>query len=123
MATSLVAKFEVHEHNDLNAKGEEFPLFTTVQMTFFLPAFEKRTLAMAVMGLTGGLLSLFSVASDARKDVADMDLAELANVRVSPFEVSFHLDSGYRAHQARSTRAHNLFRSTDDKGDWSWMIR
>jgi iron complex outermembrane receptor protein len=31
------------------------------------------------------------------KDVADMDIGELANVRVSPFEVSFHLDNGYRA--------------------------
>lgn len=61
---------------------------------------------MAVMGLAGGLLPLFSMASDsvavsvavaARKDVADMDLGELANVRVSPFEVSAYLDSGYRA--------------------------
>ncbi len=58
------------------------------------------------MGLTGGLLPLFSMASDlpavqlaatAKKDVADMDLGELANVRVSPFEVSTYLDSGYRA--------------------------
>ncbi|PKO64740.1 MAG: TonB-dependent receptor [Betaproteobacteria bacterium HGW-Betaproteobacteria-16] len=30
-------------------------------------------------------------------DVADMDIAELVNVRVSPFEVSTHLDRGYRA--------------------------
>lgn len=68
---------------------------------------------MAVMGLAGGLLPLFSMASDsvavpsdsiavsvavaARKDVADMDLAELANGHVSPFEVSAYLDSGYRA--------------------------
>lgn len=96
MATSLVAKFEAHEQNDPNAKGEELPLFTTVQMTF-LPVFEIRTLAMAVMGLAGGLLPLFSMASDARKDVADMDLAELANGHVSPFEVSAYLDSGYRA--------------------------
>lgn len=72
------------------------PPFTTVQMTF-LPAFEIRTLAMAVIGLAGGLLPLFSMASDARKDVADMDLAELANGHVSPFEVSAYLDSGYRA--------------------------
>jgi iron complex outermembrane receptor protein len=33
----------------------------------------------------------------AAKDVADMDIAELVNVRVSPFDVSAHLDSGYRA--------------------------
>ena len=31
------------------------------------------------------------------KDVADMDIAELVNVRVSPFDVSSHLDNGYRA--------------------------
>lgn len=31
------------------------------------------------------------------KDVADMDIAELVNVRVSPFDVSTGLDSGYRA--------------------------
>lgn len=31
------------------------------------------------------------------RDVADMDLAELVNVRVSPFDVSTRLDSGYRA--------------------------
>ncbi len=31
------------------------------------------------------------------KDVADMDIAELVKVRVSPFDVSTRLDSGYRA--------------------------
>ncbi|MDO8312837.1 MAG: TonB-dependent receptor [Sideroxyarcus sp.] len=31
------------------------------------------------------------------KEVADMDIGELVNVRVSPFDVSAHLDSGYRA--------------------------
>jgi iron complex outermembrane receptor protein len=31
------------------------------------------------------------------KDVADMDIGELVNVRVSPFDVSTRLDSGYRA--------------------------
>lgn len=38
-----------------------------------------------------------AASSDKAKDVADMDLEELANVRVSPFEVSTRLDSGYRA--------------------------
>jgi iron complex outermembrane receptor protein len=33
----------------------------------------------------------------AKRDVADMDIAELADVRVSPFDVSSHLDHGYRA--------------------------
>lgn len=31
------------------------------------------------------------------RDVADMDIAELVNVRVSPFNVSLQLDDGYRA--------------------------
>lgn len=31
------------------------------------------------------------------KDVADMDIDELVNVRVSPFEVSINLDNGYHA--------------------------
>jgi iron complex outermembrane receptor protein len=40
----------------------------------------------------------FAIAQAApAKDVADMDIAELVNVRVSPFDVSSHLDSGYRA--------------------------
>lgn len=75
-------------------------------MTFCWPKFEMRPLAQAAMGLAGGLLPLFAMANDpsaaaavvaARKDVADMDLGELVNVRVSPFEVSAYLDSGYRA--------------------------
>lgn len=33
----------------------------------------------------------------ATMDVAGMDIGELVNVRVSPFEVSTHLDQGYRA--------------------------
>src|SRR5688572_737810 len=35
-------------------------------------------------------------------DVADMDITELVNVRVSPFDVSAHLDRGYRASNAVS---------------------
>lgn len=38
----------------------------------------------------------------AGRDVADMDITELVNVRVSPFDVSSHLDSGYRASNAVS---------------------
>jgi iron complex outermembrane receptor protein len=37
-----------------------------------------------------------------RPDVADMDITELVNVRVSPFDVSSHLDRGYRASNAVS---------------------
>ncbi len=47
------------------------------------------------------LLSVLVCATDkvtaAVKDLADMDLEELVKVRVSPFEVSTQLDSGYRA--------------------------
>ncbi|WP_341890619.1 TonB-dependent receptor [Variovorax sp. YR752] len=38
----------------------------------------------------------------AARDVADMDISELVNVRVSPFDVSSHLDRGYRASNAVS---------------------
>lgn len=38
-----------------------------------------------------------AIPTNPAKDVADMDIAELVNVKVSPFEVSTQLDSGYRA--------------------------
>lgn len=38
-----------------------------------------------------------TVAAARPKDVADMDIGELVNVRVSPFDVSTSLDKGYRA--------------------------
>jgi iron complex outermembrane receptor protein len=38
-----------------------------------------------------------SVPEQAPRSVADMDLAELVEVRVSPFDVASHLDRGYRA--------------------------
>ncbi|MEP6875193.1 MAG: TonB-dependent receptor [Burkholderiales bacterium] len=38
----------------------------------------------------------------AGRNVADMDITELVNVRVSPFDVSSHLDRGYRASNAVS---------------------
>jgi iron complex outermembrane receptor protein len=41
-------------------------------------------------------------AAPAPHDVADMDITELVNVRVSPFDVSSHLDKGYRASNAVS---------------------
>ncbi len=43
-----------------------------------------------------------SPAAPATPDVADMDITELVNVRVSPFDVSSHLDRGYRASNAVS---------------------
>ncbi|HSI59032.1 MAG TPA: TonB-dependent receptor [Ideonella sp.] len=42
------------------------------------------------------------VAAPAGRDVADMDISDLVNVRVSPFDVSSHLDRGYRASTAVS---------------------
>lgn len=41
-------------------------------------------------------------ATPAGSDLADMDITELVNVRVSPFDVSSHLDRGYRASNAVS---------------------
>ncbi|MDT4290994.1 TonB-dependent receptor [Methylomonas sp. MO1] len=41
--------------------------------------------------------NLAEQADDASRDVADMDLLELVNVKVSPFDVSSQLDSGYLA--------------------------
>jgi iron complex outermembrane receptor protein len=38
-----------------------------------------------------------AVAAASPKDVADMDITELVNVRVSPFDVSTRFDRGYRA--------------------------
>lgn len=50
---------------------------------------------------TNALVGIETIASgkpdDTRKDVADMDLAELVNVKVSPFDVSTQLDNGYLA--------------------------
>lgn len=66
-------------------------------MTCVSPGSRLRALAMLVMGLGCGLPNLPLALAASPKDVADMDLEELANVRVSPFDVSAHLDSGYRA--------------------------
>lgn len=64
--------------------------------------------AIAIIGLPGVLLwpqpdamasNTIRLASSGTPviDVASMDIVELVNVRVSPFEVSAHLDQGYRA--------------------------
>lgn len=47
-----------------------------------------------------GMLPPASAAAE--RDVADMDITELVNVLVSPFDVSSHLDRGYRASNALS---------------------
>ncbi|PVV09553.1 MAG: TonB-dependent receptor [gamma proteobacterium symbiont of Ctena orbiculata] len=41
--------------------------------------------------------SVTSTSAEQRSDLADLDIDELVNVRVSPFDVAVHLDSGYRA--------------------------
>lgn len=81
-------------------------------MTLFLPAFAVRTFVMIPMTLACGLLHIplaqakdtitTAASTNSKKDVADMDLVELANVRVSPFDVSAYLDQGYRASNAVS---------------------
>lgn len=63
--------------------------------------------AITVALLFGALAGLMPAAASepssdaggktAPKDIADMDLTELVNVRVSPFDVSLRLDKGYRA--------------------------
>lgn len=72
-------------------------------MTDYLPEAGVRVAVMTALAL-GLLLQHLPVAmADAAppagrtKDVAEMDIAELVNVRVSPFDVSSRLDSGYRA--------------------------
>ena len=70
-----------------------------------IPGFTARQArsAAAVIAAAIGLMPGRVLAVDAApsagptKDVADMDIAELVNVRVSPFDVSTRLDSGYRA--------------------------
>jgi len=44
-----------------------------------------------------GLLLALTPLSGQAAELADMDITELVNVRVTPFDVSTHLDSGYRA--------------------------
>ncbi len=48
------------------------------------------------MGMLG-LLFMLTPAPGQAAELADMDIAELVNVRVTPFDVSAHLDCGYRA--------------------------
>ena len=52
--------------------------------------------------LTALLLVALGSPPEAAANVADMDISELVNVRVSPFDVSSHLDQGYRAANAVS---------------------
>ncbi|HJV71650.1 MAG TPA: TonB-dependent receptor [Ideonella sp.] len=51
------------------------------------------------MAVAIGLSALLACgpARGASQDVADMDITDLVNVRVSPFDVATHLDRGYRA--------------------------
>jgi iron complex outermembrane receptor protein len=66
-------------------------LRTAVALVVLLPVFSHLSTAVAAESLDNAPLAVPA------KDVADMDIAELVNVRVSPFDVSTNLDSGYRA--------------------------
>lgn len=62
----------------------------------------QRRMALAAAALATAAPALAAAAAPSR-DVADMDLTELATVRVSPFDVSAALDSGYRASNSVSS--------------------
>lgn len=59
-------------------------------------------LAALVSSAAMGAESKASTEEPQAPDVADMDITELVKVRVSPFDVSSHLDRGYRASNAVS---------------------
>jgi iron complex outermembrane receptor protein len=60
----------------------------------------RRTWALLALVLASGAQA--SGPGSGGRTVADMDITELGNVRVSPFDVSSHLDRGYRASNAVS---------------------
>jgi iron complex outermembrane recepter protein len=62
-------------------KKNGLPVFASIAFTFILMMLHQPAAATAAYP----------------KDVADMDITELVKVRVSPFDVSTRLDSGYRA--------------------------
>lgn len=64
----------------------------------------RATLALAgwVPFAAMGIEAEASPPQPAASDVADMDITELVKVRISPFDVSSHLDRGYRASNAVS---------------------
>ncbi|HUG21886.1 TonB-dependent siderophore receptor [Piscinibacter sp.] len=65
--------------------------------------FEARFVAVTIAVALGWMRQACAAPSaDTARDVADMDIAELVNVRVSPFDVSTQLDRGYRASNAVS---------------------
>lgn len=61
----------------------------------------SRGVAVTIVAAAGimlkPVLAVAATPADSLPDVADMDIAELVKVRVSPFDVSAHLDRGYRA--------------------------
>ncbi len=61
--------------------------------------FFARPAVMVVLaiGLIAGCPAMADADATVAKDIADMDITELVNVPVSPFEVSAGLDTGYRA--------------------------
>ncbi|MEP7299838.1 MAG: hypothetical protein ABI702_26970, partial [Burkholderiales bacterium] len=72
-------------HGDNSAAATRWTAVTT----FAAAAFAGGPVCAAEPGRAGGA-------------VADMDISELVNVRVSPFDVATRLDRGYRASNAVS---------------------
>jgi len=91
----------------MNDSLHAFPSRVTVILAFVLTLWlASRPCAMADTAIGGNRMQSASGSAHAEElapsegrteGVADMDIGELVNVRVSPFEVSSSLDSGYRA--------------------------
>ena len=82
------------------------PIYRRLQMKDSLRDLSMRAAVMIALALSLLLQCLPVAMADEpdaapstglTKDVAEMDIEELVKVRVSPFDVSTHLDSGYRA--------------------------
>lgn len=78
-------------------------------MAAFCAQTTRQQVSSALLALSGLVFALAprpvdgqTPAAPAPRDVAEMDLVELVHVRVSPFDVSSHLDRGYRASNAVS---------------------
>lgn len=75
---------------------EGMALGVATALAFFLPFLPHANVSFA-QALPGDGVPCRTQQADTTTEVADMDLAELVGVRVSPFEVSTGLDRGYRA--------------------------
>ncbi|MGZ8916406.1 MAG: TonB-dependent receptor plug domain-containing protein, partial [Methylobacter sp.] len=82
-----------------NSESKEFGSQSPDQLAGIKPTISKqsKTKADTPAASTGLARTGTAKSSTDLKDVADMDLDELVKVRVSPFEVSTRMDTGYRA--------------------------